>query len=55
MSKLARLVEDQPPVCDCFRVPHAFYCATQTRDLVPGYLTSDDGLADAAEQRRADR
>jgi hypothetical protein len=50
----SRLPEDQPTRCDCFRVPHAFYCATITRDLVPGYPATADGLADAADQRRAD-
>ena len=48
----SRLPEDSP--CDCFRIPHAFYCATVTRDLVPGYLDSADGLADADDQRKAD-
>ena len=40
--------------CDCFRIPHAFCCATQTADLVPGYADSPDGLADARDQRKAD-
>jgi hypothetical protein len=50
---LSRLIEDEPR-CDCFRIPHAFYCATASRDLVPGYPASRDGQADAAEQRKAD-
>ena len=50
---LSRLIEDQP-YCDCFRIPHAFYCATVSRDLVPGYAASRDGQADVAEQRTAD-
>lgn len=40
--------------CDCFRIPHAFYCATVTRDLVPGYGQTAAGVADADDQRKAD-
>lgn len=45
------------PACDCFAPGggrHADWCATVNRDLVPGYTTSADGQADAADQRKAD-
>jgi hypothetical protein len=44
--------------CDCFSPGggrHADWCASQQRDLVPGYWASADGQADAAAQARADR
>jgi hypothetical protein len=43
--------------CDCFSPGggrHADWCATQVRDLVPGYADSADGRADAADQARMD-
>lgn len=46
---------DRTTSCDCFRLPHAFYCATKGAGLVPGYCFSEDGKADAADQRRADQ
>lgn len=45
---------DQPH-CDCFRIPHAFYCITVSPPLVPGYWDTADGKADLAEQARWDR
>jgi hypothetical protein len=53
---LARLAEDQPPVCDCFSdgfLPHKTWCTLVIRDLVPGYGSTADGLADARDQREA--
>jgi hypothetical protein len=51
----AEAVFAEPPSCTCFRDPHAFYCATVTRGLVPGYGDSADGRQDAADQARWDR
>jgi hypothetical protein len=50
---LARQIPDQP--CNCFRVPHAFYCVTVSPPLVPGYWETADGKADVAEQRKQDQ
>lgn len=45
----------QPPACNCFRVPHAFYCQTVSPPLVPGYWDTPDGKADLEDQARFDR
>jgi hypothetical protein len=50
---LSRDLPDQP--CNCFRDPHAFYCAKRTVEIVPGYVNLADGQADAADQHRDER
>lgn len=56
MGSLDRsLPYDEPHItCNCFRIPHAFYCATWDTDLVPGYWDTQDGKLDAADQARWD-
>jgi hypothetical protein len=55
VNRISRLIEDQP--CTCFAdgdLPHTSWCAIASPDLLPGYAGSRDGLADAADQRKAD-
>jgi hypothetical protein len=59
MNRISRLIEDQP--CTCFAAEfglsgpaHRPWCAKVDADLLPGYAASRDGLADAADQRKAD-
>jgi hypothetical protein len=55
VNRISRLIEDQP--CTCFAdgdLPHKSWCAIASPDLLPGYAGSRDGLADAADQRKAD-
>jgi hypothetical protein len=56
VNHLSRLPEDQPG-CTCWAAPsqdHKFWCGLVTPDLVPGYGSTADGLADAADQARLD-
>jgi len=57
--RLSRPPEDQPgpAPCTCFAAPgapHRAWCNQLTRDLVPGYPDSPDGIADTLEQMCAD-
>jgi len=40
--------------CNCYRIPHAFYCAKLTGDA-GGWWDTPEGRADAADLVRMDR